>query len=461
MTLNDPPANTYTYEMMRDLDDAILQARFDENVHVIVLRGAGEKFFCAGANINMLKTVNPTFKYYFCLHANETLNRLEQTPKLVIAALNGHTRRRRPRDRDGGRPAHRAQGRGQGRPARSARSACCPAPAARSAWRGSSASAKAIELMVTGETFAFEKALRARHRQPDLGDGDDDEFIDKIQKYAEQFCPPNKAAKAVGRIKRAVQIGRRGAVRERAGDRARAAAAAVPERGREGRPRRLRREAQARVQGEVVAAGACPSGPSPRGGGPDLLGGRRSPAARRLPGMKCSVFIATSFDGFIAREDGALDWLPADGDVEEHGYDAFIATVDVLVMGRLTYETVLGFDAWPFGAKPVVVLSSRPIDVPEPLRGTVEASALAPRALVAALAERGFTHAYVDGGRTIQGFLRDGLIQRIVVTRIPVLLGRGIPLFGPLAGDVLLRHVATQSWPSGLVQSTYDVAPPT
>src|SRR5437899_7184219 len=91
LELTDPPANTYTYEMMRDLDDAILQARFDENVHVVVLRGAGEKFFCAGANINMLKTVNPTFKYYFCLHANETLNRLEHTPKLVIAALNGHT----------------------------------------------------------------------------------------------------------------------------------------------------------------------------------------------------------------------------------------------------------------------------------------------------------------------------------------------------------------------------------
>src|SRR5947207_7921824 len=89
--LTDPPANTYTYEMMRDLDDAILQARFDENVHVMVVRGAGEKFFCAGANINMLKTVNPTFKYYFCLHANETLNRFEQTPKLVIAALSGHT----------------------------------------------------------------------------------------------------------------------------------------------------------------------------------------------------------------------------------------------------------------------------------------------------------------------------------------------------------------------------------
>src|SRR5678810_20253 len=91
LELTDPPANTYTYEMMQDLDTAILQARFDENVHVLVLRGAGEKFFCAGANINMLKTVNPTFKYFFCLHANETLNRLEHTPKLVIAALNGHT----------------------------------------------------------------------------------------------------------------------------------------------------------------------------------------------------------------------------------------------------------------------------------------------------------------------------------------------------------------------------------
>src|SRR5438046_1071159 len=91
LELTDPPANTYTYEMMRDLDDAILQARFDENVHVVVIRGAGEKFFCAGANINMLKTVNPGFKYFFCLHANETLNRLEHTPELVIAGLNGHT----------------------------------------------------------------------------------------------------------------------------------------------------------------------------------------------------------------------------------------------------------------------------------------------------------------------------------------------------------------------------------
>ena len=91
ITMSDPPANTYTYEMMRELDEAILQARFDEAVHVIVLRGEGEKFFSAGANINMLQTSDPYFKYFFCLHANETLNRLEQTPKLVIGALNGHT----------------------------------------------------------------------------------------------------------------------------------------------------------------------------------------------------------------------------------------------------------------------------------------------------------------------------------------------------------------------------------
>ena len=117
--LNDPPANTYSYDMMLEIDSAVLAARMDPNVHVIVLRGAGEKFFCAGANIGMLKDADPEFKYYFCLHANETLNRLEQTPKLVIAALNGHTRGRRPRGGDGGRHPHREEGRRQDRPARS------------------------------------------------------------------------------------------------------------------------------------------------------------------------------------------------------------------------------------------------------------------------------------------------------------------------------------------------------
>jgi enoyl-CoA hydratase/carnithine racemase len=203
--LTDPPANTYTYEMMRDLDDAILQARFDENVHVIVMRGAGEKFFCAGANINMLKTVNPTFKYYFCLHANETLNRLEQTPKLVIAALNGHTV-------GGGleiamaadlRIARKGAGKiglpevalgvlpGTGGTQRLARLVN---------------KATAIELMVTGETFDFEKGLELGIVNQ-IWDAPSSEFIERIQKYAEQFCPPNKAAKAVGRIKRSVQTG--------------------------------------------------------------------------------------------------------------------------------------------------------------------------------------------------------------------------------------------------------------
>jgi enoyl-CoA hydratase/carnithine racemase len=201
--LTDPPANTYTYEMMRQLDEAILKARFDSNVYVIVLKGHGEKFFCAGANINMLKTVDPYFKYYFCLHANETLNRLEQTPKLVIAAMNGHTV-------GGGleiamaadiRIAKKGAGKiglpevalgvlpGTGGTQRMARIV---------------GKSRSIELMVTGRTFDFEEAK-------DMGlvnvilEGDN--FMDQVMDYARQFCPPNKAAKAVGNIKRAVQSG--------------------------------------------------------------------------------------------------------------------------------------------------------------------------------------------------------------------------------------------------------------
>ena len=206
LELTDPPANTYTHEMMRDLDDAILQARFDENVHVIVLRGAGEKFFCAGANINMLKTVNPTFKYYFCLHANETLNRLEQTPKLVIAAMNGHTV-------GGGleiamaadlRIARKGAGKiglpevtlgvlpGTGGTQRLARLVN---------------KSVAIELMTTGETFDFERAKDLGILNQIWETATNDEFLEKVQKYAESFCPPNRASKAVGRIKRAVQSG--------------------------------------------------------------------------------------------------------------------------------------------------------------------------------------------------------------------------------------------------------------
>jgi enoyl-CoA hydratase/carnithine racemase len=204
--LTDPPANTYTYEMMRDLDDAILQARFDENVHVMVLRGAGEKFFCAGANINMLKTVNPTFKYYFCLHANETLNRLEHTPKLVIAALNGHTV-------GGGLEIAMAA---DIRIARRGAGKCGLPEVTLGVLPGTGGTqrlarlinkATAIEIMTTGETFDFERAKELGLVNQVWDATSNDEFIEKIQKYAESFCPPNRASKAVGRIKRSVQSG--------------------------------------------------------------------------------------------------------------------------------------------------------------------------------------------------------------------------------------------------------------
>jgi dihydrofolate reductase len=172
--------------------------------------------------------------------------------------------------------------------------------------------------------------------------------------------------------------------------------------------------------------------------------------------MRASVFIATSLDGFIARVDGGLDWLPPGGG-EEHGYDAFMATVDALVIGRKTFETVLAFDAWPYGEKPVVVLSTRPLAPAQP-GAVVERMSGPPAEIVAQLDARGVRHVYVDGGITIQRFLQAGLIQRLTITRIPVLLGAGIPLFGPLQGDILLRHVATRQYASGLVQSEYEVA---
>lgn len=173
--------------------------------------------------------------------------------------------------------------------------------------------------------------------------------------------------------------------------------------------------------------------------------------------MKASVFIGTSLDGFIARVDGGLDWLPEDGG-EEHGYEAFMATVDALVIGRNTYETVLAFDEWPYGEKPVYVLSTRSLKPPPP-NARMEQLSGDPHDIVRQLEERGVGHIYVDGGVTIQGFLRAGLIQRLIITRIPVLLGEGIPLFGPLPHDVRLEHVATRQYRTGLVQSEYQVLP--
>jgi dihydrofolate reductase len=173
--------------------------------------------------------------------------------------------------------------------------------------------------------------------------------------------------------------------------------------------------------------------------------------------MTVSVFIGTSLDGFIARPDGALDWLP-EGGGEPHGYDEFIASVDALVIGRKTFETVLTFGAWPYGDKRVVVLSSRPVDLSAAIGGVVEQMAGPPAEIVARLAASGAQHLYVDGGITIQRFLREGLVQRLIITRVPVLIGAGVPLFGTLPHDVRLSHVATRSYPSGLVQSEYTVA---
>jgi enoyl-CoA hydratase len=201
--LNDPPANTYSYEMNRQLDDAILEARMDDNVHVVVLSGAGEKFFCAGANIQMLTEVDPTFKYYFCLHANETLLRLEQTPKLVIAALNGHCV-------GGGlevamaadlRIARKDAGK-IGLP--EVNLGVLPGTGGTQRLSRILGKSKAIELMIMGKTFSFDEAKQMGLVNEVL---DNAGFMDRVIEYARQFCPPNKAAKAVGRIKRSVQTG--------------------------------------------------------------------------------------------------------------------------------------------------------------------------------------------------------------------------------------------------------------
>jgi dihydrofolate reductase len=170
-----------------------------------------------------------------------------------------------------------------------------------------------------------------------------------------------------------------------------------------------------------------------------------------------SVFIGTSVDGFIARKNDELDFLP-EGGGEPHGYTEFIASVDAIVIGRKTFEKVLSFGSWAYGKKRVVVLSSRPIDLSVVRGGVVEQMAGAPAEIVSQLAARGIHNLYVDGGVTIQRFLRAGMIQRLIITRVPVLIGEGVPLFGTLPHDVRLRHVATRSYPSGLVQSEYEVA---
>jgi len=208
ITLTDPPANTYSYEMMQELDAAVLAARMDAAVHVVVLTGAGEKFFCAGANIGMLKDAEPSFKYYFCLHANETLNRLEQTPKLVIAALNGHTV-------GGGLEVAMAadiriarQGGGKiGMP--EVALGVLPGTGGTQRFARIVGKAKAIETMALGTLFSFEAARDMGLVNHVWGDAELNgrSFADAVHDYATQFTPPNKASKAVGHIKRAVQSG--------------------------------------------------------------------------------------------------------------------------------------------------------------------------------------------------------------------------------------------------------------
>ena len=173
--------------------------------------------------------------------------------------------------------------------------------------------------------------------------------------------------------------------------------------------------------------------------------------------MKITVFVGTSVDGFIARTNGDLDFLP-EGGGEPHGYSDFIASVDAIVIGRNTFEKVLTFDGWPYASKRVVVLSSRPVDLSLAIGGVVEQMAGPPVDIVSRLAASGAKHLYVDGGITIQRFLAAGLIQRLIITRVPVLIGDGIPLFGILPRDVRLRHVMTRHYPSGLVQSEYHIA---
>ena len=170
------------------------------------------------------------------------------------------------------------------------------------------------------------------------------------------------------------------------------------------------------------------------------------------------VYIATSLDGFIARPDGAIDWLgkPEDDGDEDYGWAEFISSIDAIVMGRATVEQALGFDGWPYeGMPPLTVLSTTMTQVPEQLQGKAEVSSQHPRELLEHLAARGCQRVYVDGGKTIQSFLREDLIDELVITTLPVLIGQGIPLFGALAADVAWEYLSTKTFEKGLVKTHY------
>jgi len=177
--------------------------------------------------------------------------------------------------------------------------------------------------------------------------------------------------------------------------------------------------------------------------------------------IKCSVFIATSLDGFISREDGSIDWLMKANTLappgEDCGYKSFISTVDCLIMGRNSYEKVFSFDEWPYGDLPVIVMSSQTIKIPEHLQNCVSTSAETPCALVQRLSKQGCKHLYIDGGVTIQGFIANNLINEMTITLIPILLGNGRALFGPLKKDIELHHVESRTFDGGFVQIKYRI----
>ena len=179
-----------------------------------------------------------------------------------------------------------------------------------------------------------------------------------------------------------------------------------------------------------------------------------------LLNIKCSIFIATSLDGFIARKNGDLDWLPgSDGETggEDYGFNEFFMSIDTIVMGRNTYELALTFKEWPYRGKNVIVLSSGFPKIPKHLVEGAEGTSSSPKELIHRLASSGSAHVYVDGGKTIQSFLQANLIQEMTITRIPVLIGEGISLFGPLVHDIKLQHISTRTFNNGFVQSKYKV----
>lgn len=174
--------------------------------------------------------------------------------------------------------------------------------------------------------------------------------------------------------------------------------------------------------------------------------------------MKTSVYIATSVDGFIAREDGSVDWLSPENNInEDYGYQAFMHSVDALVMGRNTFDMILSHDVWPYGEKPVIILTSRPLEIPKSIINTVSTLSGSPNEIIKELTKQNYEHLYIDGGKTIQEFIKADLIQTLNITKIPILIGSGIPLFTKIPQDIKLQHLKTITYENGFVQSKYKI----